>query len=151
MILRRVLWAGVSTLTLSGLAAGYLSSDRLLLVTDPEQTSRRFIKLVGTTGGSVNFAQTYSCDAKDCRPTQENIHSLSGPPSPSGTIRLERQNSHRSQLVWKRHPLDLRPMHVSATLYNQSFNVIHRSAQTRATVEFGSLRVVEDHRQLQMK
>ncbi|MFD1731002.1 hypothetical protein ACFSC4_07825 [Deinococcus malanensis] len=108
----------------------------LHLAGDRGKTESRFIKVAAMAGPRVLFAQTYSCDHKDCWPTAENVselQSLYGPAAFSTqdmtAVQLKRQVNHQSVLRWK-GPVRGGPVVVRAALYSGKYTEISRAEQT---------------------
>lgn len=132
-------------LLLTSCVALMASSDRgqVELASDPNQQTHRFIKVIVKRGDHVVVTQTYSCDRKDCWPTQESIEALSGPPSPSGRFHVQRQRAFVSSLVWDGGSLALMPIGIDVSLYNADFQILDRASVSQRIPVLSAIRIWE--------
>lgn len=129
------------------------------LVGDQSNADYRMIKVVGISGPRVLFAQTYSCDHKDCwpAPEQPELQSLYGPGGFSTrdmtAAQLKRQTNHQSVLRWKGHVTHASVV-VRAGLYSGRNTEISRAERTMNSSLFSlwgnQLRVVERESKLEI-
>lgn len=111
-------------------------SINVQLAGDRGKTESRFIKIAALAGPRVLFAQTFSCDHKDCWPATENVpelQSLYGPAAFSAqdmtAAQLKRQVNHQSVLRWKGR-VNHGPVVVRAGLYSSRYAEISRAERT---------------------